>query len=60
MNFTHQPASIFVNEGDTVTLSVTATGSGRLDYQWLKDSQPIPNATFAELKIVDVQRPSPP
>lgn len=50
-----QPLSTFVNEGDSITLAVHATGTGRLDYQWWKDSAPIPDATFATLKIAEAK-----
>jgi hypothetical protein len=41
------PASQTTNSGGNVTLSVTASGSGPLSYQWLKDGQEIPGATAA-------------
>ncbi len=55
VSFIHQPGSTFVNEGDTITLTVEAAGTGRLDYQWWKDNQPIQDATFSSLKFVDAK-----
>lgn len=40
--------------GDSLTLSVQATGSPVLHYQWLKDDEPIPGATAATLNIAPV------
>jgi hypothetical protein len=55
VTFNQHPTSASVDEGQSVTLSVDATGTGRLDYQWLKGSTPIPDATFSSLKIVDAK-----
>ncbi|MFC1584982.1 immunoglobulin domain-containing protein [Fibrobacterota bacterium] len=41
------PSSKSVNEGQTVTFNVTASGSGTLTYQWRKDGTPISGATSA-------------
>ncbi|MEE8143628.1 MAG: immunoglobulin domain-containing protein, partial [Planctomycetota bacterium] len=38
-------------EGDSVTLSVTASGSEPLSYQWRKDSLPLPGETSSTLTI---------
>jgi len=43
---TKQPVSVTVNEGQSATFSVTATG-GSLSYQWKKDGQAIPGANAA-------------
>ncbi len=40
-----QPASVSVNEAQAATFSVTASGTGTLSYQWLKNSADIPSAT---------------
>lgn len=40
--------------GDALSLSVLATGSPVLHYQWLKDNEPIPEATAATLDITSV------
>ena len=37
----YQPHDVTVNEGDTILLSVTVTGSEPLYYQWFKDGNPI-------------------
>ena len=42
-----QPADQFVVEGRAVTLNAAATGSPLLQYQWFKNSNPIPGATNA-------------
>jgi uncharacterized delta-60 repeat protein len=39
-----QPVAATVNAGTPLSLMVTATGSGPLDYQWRKDGAPIPGA----------------
>jgi hypothetical protein len=52
--FNTPPAPVTVNEGDDAEFTVAATGSGRLDYQWLKNNQPIPEATFATLSLEEV------
>jgi len=40
-----QPASVSVNEAQVATFSVTASGTGTLSYQWLKNKADIPSAT---------------
>jgi hypothetical protein len=42
-----QPLAQALKTGDTLNLSVTATGSGTLTYQWKKDGVAIPGATSA-------------
>ncbi len=44
-----------VAAGSPVTLSVTATGSPTLAYQWYKGGAPIPGATAADLTLAAVQ-----
>lgn len=46
-----QPAGRTVNAGETITLSVGASGPGTLSYQWNKDGVAIPGATGASLTI---------
>lgn len=48
---TQQPKSTTVNVGSTVTLSVIATGSGDLNYQWRKDGVAVADGTDATLTI---------
>lgn len=46
---TTQPASQTIASGATATLSVVATGSGTLAYQWLLDGSVVSGATSASL-----------
>ena len=46
---TLDPASRSVWEGRSVTLSAQATGTGPLEYQWLRDNNPVSAATEATL-----------
>ncbi|HVU36287.1 MAG TPA: immunoglobulin domain-containing protein [Opitutaceae bacterium] len=48
---TTQPVSTVVNAGASATLSVTASGTGTLQYQWLKDGMRIRNATTSTLTL---------
>ncbi len=48
---TAQPVTQDVCEGDLVTLSVTATGTGSLGYQWRKDGVDIAGATSLSYAI---------
>ncbi len=41
------PARNMVAPGETLSLSVTATGTGVLTYQWYRDGQPLAGATSA-------------
>lgn len=50
-----QPQSVSVTEGGAATFSVSATGSGFLNYQWRKDGNPIAGATSTQLTISNVQ-----
>ena len=52
-----EPISKTPAEGTQVTLSVTATGIGTLNYQWQINSQNIPGATSSTL-ILSAVRPS--
>ncbi|MDP7441479.1 MAG: immunoglobulin domain-containing protein, partial [Verrucomicrobiota bacterium] len=52
---THLPDNVSVMEGDTLELSVTATGTPPLTYQWSKDGEEIPEATKRELTLVGVE-----
>lgn len=49
-----QPADRSVNGGDSTTFTATVLGSGPLQYQWLRDSNPIPDATNATYTIPQV------
>lgn len=48
---TVQPQSANALAGDTVTLSLTAVGAQPLNYQWLKNGQPIAGAVAATLTL---------
>jgi len=51
-SITQQPVSQTVTAGANVTLSVTATGTAPLTYQWRKDGQNIAGATSASLTLI--------
>ncbi len=48
---TVQPQSLAVGIGTGTVLSVTATGTAPLAYQWSKDNTPIPGATTSSLTL---------
>lgn len=48
------PANTDALSGTTVTLAVAAQGVGPLTYQWLKDNDPVLDATEAHLSIPNV------
>ena len=48
---TTQPASQTVNAGANVLLTVVATGTPPLSYQWSKDGMTIANATASSLRL---------
>jgi hypothetical protein len=50
---TTQPSSVDVCEGGTLNLSVTATATGTVRYQWLRDGADIDGATGASYEIRD-------
>ena len=52
---TSQPVSQTVNVGDSVTFSVTATGTEPLNYQWYKGSSLISGATSSTYQINSVK-----
>jgi probable HAF family extracellular repeat protein len=52
---TSQPASQTVDQGSSVTLTVTALGTGTLDYQWYLDGAPLTGATKSTLTINSVK-----
>lgn len=49
-----QPASLTLNIGMPAIFSVTATGSGTLQYQWHKDGTPLAGQTLDTLRINSV------
>lgn len=54
VRITTQPSNQMVNEGVDVDLSVVATGTGPLSYQWHFNGQAISGATSANLNLTDV------
>ncbi len=52
---TTQPASRVSTQGSQVTLSVVATGSGKLYYQWIKDGTTVVGGTSSNLTFSSVQ-----
>ncbi|MEN3941668.1 immunoglobulin domain-containing protein [Prosthecobacter sp. SYSU 5D2] len=55
VTITGQTGDTSANEGGEITLSVTATGTGRLDYQWYKDEEVMQDETFPELHLEDLE-----
>ena len=53
---TLQPAAQVVSAGQTVTFSVTATGTAPLSYQWRKDGMNVSGATNATLAFAPANR----
>jgi hypothetical protein len=53
-SITTQPSGVSVNQGGSVCLSVVATGSYPLSYQWQRDGGNIEGATSASLCFSDV------
>ena len=53
---TLQPEKQKVAVGTDVTLSVEATGTGPLNYQWKKNGRVIPDATSPVLNLTNVQK----
>ncbi|HEV8543272.1 MAG TPA: hypothetical protein VGR78_12830 [Verrucomicrobiae bacterium] len=47
-----QPSAVWLNGGKTLTLNITAAGTG-LSYEWKKDGQEIPGATSSTLLITN-------
>lgn len=50
-----QPVGANLYQGDRIILSADATGTAPLEFQWLKDGQPIPGATSRTLFLSNVQ-----
>lgn len=53
-SITTQPAAQSLNAGEPLTLSVTATGTGPLTYQWFKNNVAIGSATGATYSVSSV------
>ncbi len=58
LSITTQPASQTVNVAQSATFSVSASGTGTLTYQWLKDDNTISGATATSYMIASVQTAS--
>jgi hypothetical protein len=54
-SITAQPQSLSVNAGNSVSLSVKASGSGHLSYQWNFDGVALSGATNSVLKLANLQ-----
>lgn len=52
--FTGHPQAILVPAGETAHFTATAFGSQPIDYQWFKNSAPIPGANTPELTLPDL------
>ncbi len=50
-----QPESQTVDAGGTAMLSVVASGTGSLSYQWRRNGIDVPGATSASLTVTDLQ-----
>ena len=55
VSITQQPAGISLNPGSMTTLTVSASGTAPLTYQWSKDGSPIPGASAASLVLSNAQ-----
>ncbi|MBI4663155.1 MAG: immunoglobulin domain-containing protein [Verrucomicrobia bacterium] len=55
VTITQQPMSQTVEAGASVTLSISATGTEPLAYQWRFNDAPLPGATGASLVLTNVQ-----
>ena len=49
------PQSLTISSGATANFSVTATGTGNINYQWYKDNSLIPAATNSQFSILNSQ-----
>ena len=54
--FTEQPSSLSVTEGEAVLLSVSVSGEGSMSYQWQKNGSLIPGATSRSLFIAESRK----
>ncbi len=52
---TQQPVDVTVNEGSSFSLSITATGTEPLAYQWFKDGAEIEGATASVYEVTTAQ-----
>jgi hypothetical protein len=55
VSITRQPLGIALNPGSTTTLTVAATGTAPLTYQWMKDGIPVAGAMASSLVLSNAQ-----
>jgi len=51
VRITQQPSSLMINEGSSASLSVTATGTAPISYQWYRNGSAISGATGNTLNL---------
>lgn len=56
VKITQQPSNQILNEGLNATLSVTATGTGPLSYQWYFNNQAMTGKTTAQLSLTGITK----
>lgn len=56
ITITAQPGPIIANEGDSRSMSVTATGGGNRSYQWYKDGAAVSGATSSTLSFGSISQ----
>jgi hypothetical protein len=54
-SITNQPQSLWVNQGQNASFSVSATGNGPIRYQWRLNSADLPGRTGVSLTITNAQ-----
>lgn len=52
---TKQPSSLLVNAGTWQRITVSATGTGPLSYQWFKNGSPVKGATASSITFKSIQ-----
>lgn len=55
LQITQQPQGLSITQGDSINLSVSATGDGEIQYQWQKNGSLIPGATSSTYLISNSQ-----
>ena len=56
VSITAEPADTHVALGETLSLSVTATGTGPFEYQWYRGDEKIEGAVEAEMQVSNMTR----
>lgn len=54
VEITQAPVGKSVSEGESMSMSVTATGGGTIEYAWYKDDVLLPGQNLSELSITNV------